>query len=746
MKKTLLLFLSFSIFCNAQTQIVLAGSTDSGFSEGITGRYATFNKPFGIARGSDGFFYVADTFNNCIRKISSDGSIVTTIAGSINSDVGSNDGLGTAAKFYNPAGIVVDQTGNIFVADTRNHRIRKITPSGIVTTFAGSTQGYANGNGSIAKFDNPFGLTIDSFGNLYVADSAVDNQDSAFFGSIRKITPTGLVSTFYTISGLRPTGVCIDTIGNIYVTSMTSYLVYKVNSNGQLISTFNANSSLLGIAIDLNGNMYVTTKGNLPSSCPFNNPLICLPYNASCEIRKITPNNYVTIEVASGLNSAFGLATDNNNDVFIADMRNNRIAKLSSGVLNNFTGVNYSELQSAVPSSHGCVSSEIYDGLGEINKAQFNNPYGIGKDSNGNIYIADTYNHRIRKITPSGVVSTLVGSVAGMSTGLSNQALLNHPRGIFVDGNDNIYTFTTVGIPNISPLTDVCIRKISTTGTVSGFPENNPNLVIQNITFKNNLIVDQSGNVFYTNFKNQINKVTTNGVVSLFAGDFFGTSGYVDGQGATSRFNNTRGLCIDPDGNIYVADSGNNRIRKITSTGMVSTLAYNTSILFDSPGNLAFNAGSIYFTEGGNYDPTCSLLKIKKITSANQAFLVCDNCGGAGSIMAGPNCMYVISGNQINIVNDQALEINSNFSENYSLIIFPNPAKDQITIDCESMKNVIGGDYEIVNLLGQIVIHGTIESNKNVISLNSINNSGVYILKVYDNSKKIINTQKIIKY
>ena len=166
----------------------LAGLAGSPGSTDGTGSAARFFQPLGVAVDAAGNVYVADTNNQTIRKITPAG-VVSTLAGLANSQ-GSTDGTGSAARFFAPTSVAVDAVGDVYVADDSNHTIRKITPAGVVSTLAGlaGSAGSADGTGSAARFFNPFGVAVDAAGNVYVADTGNN--------SIRKITPAGVVTTF----------------------------------------------------------------------------------------------------------------------------------------------------------------------------------------------------------------------------------------------------------------------------------------------------------------------------------------------------------------------------------------------------------------------------------------------------------------------------------------------------------------------------------------------------------------------
>ena len=280
------ILLSFFFFVNAKAQYVstFAGSTQ-GFVNG-TATTAKFNWPMGIAIDTEGTIFVVDSANYVIRKITSAG-VVSTFAGS--GIGGFADGIASVAQFNGIDGLAVDTAGNVYVADTNNHRIRKISAAGVVSTLAGSTQGYANGTGTAARFNNPSGVAVDAAGNVFVTDT--------FNYRIRKITPTGVVSTL-------------------------------------------AGSGIAGFA---NGT-----------------------------------------GTAAQFNKTYGIAVNDTGSIFVADALNHCVRKITaSGVVTTFAG-----------SVYGYAN-------GNGTAAKFSYPYGITVDAVGSVFISDATNHRIRKITNS---------------------------------------------------------------------------------------------------------------------------------------------------------------------------------------------------------------------------------------------------------------------------------------------------------------------------------------------------------
>jgi DNA-binding beta-propeller fold protein YncE len=318
------------------------------------------------------------------------GVAVATLAGSppgaggTAGTAGNANGTGSAATFSAPAGVAVDSSGNVYVAEYGNNDIRKITPEGVVTLFAGSssaTQGDANGTGDAASFWNPTGVAVDSAGNVYVADES-NNQ-------IRMITPGGAVTVF---AG-SPTGAIGDS-----------------NGTGSTAS-FSAPN---GIAIDSSGNLWVTDSGNneireitTPGAVvttPYGNPTAGKT-NANGNTAQFHTPTAIAVDPTSG-------------NLFVADAGNNEIREI------NVT-------TTAVTLFAGSAGGTAGSGNGTGSGASFSAPSGIAIDATGNLYIADTKNSEIRMATPAGVVSTYAGSTSGgYVNGTSSAAEFNYPFGI----------------------------------------------------------------------------------------------------------------------------------------------------------------------------------------------------------------------------------------------------------------------------------------------------------------------------
>ena len=548
----------------------LAGSAGfSGNADGV-GANARFSFPTYITVGTAGNLYVTDGFT--IRMLTPDG-VVTTLAG-MAGVAGSADGTGAGASFNYPSGITADSAGNLYVAEINNQTIRKITTAGVVTTLAGAAtiNGSADGVGTAARFYSPNGIAADAAGNLYVTDMGN--------ATIRKITPTGVVTTLAGMPGIIgstdgtgaaarfswPTGIAVDASGNLSVVDGANHTIRRISPLGEvttLAGTAGVSGSAdgtgaaarfyypAGIAADAAGKLYVADE---------NNHLI----------RAITPTGVVTTLAgtppaygsadgtgpAARFSSPTGIAADTTGNLYVADSANHTIRRITpAGIVTTLAG------------TAGIYGSS--DGTGAA--ARFYSPYGIAVDTAGSLYVADSGNNAVRKITQAGVVSTVPGTAG-----------LFHPTGIAVDSSGNLYVAVDTTIRKVTP--DGVATILAGADGVGGYVDGTGTAA----RFRHPLGIttDTAGNLYVTDFlgvmgdfglpsynlDSVIRKITPQGVVTTLAGAA-GLGGNTDGTGSGARFNGPEGIAADSAGNLYVADSGNYTIRKITPAGVVTTVA-----------------------------------------------------------------------------------------------------------------------------------------------------------------------------
>jgi hypothetical protein len=306
----------------------LAGTT--GANDG-TGSNARFNGPSDIAVDSAGNLFVADTLNNTIRKITSAG-VVTTLAGNPG-QTGSTDGTGSAARFHWPSGVAVDGAGNVFVADTVNQTIRKITSDGVVATVAGRAgqAGSADGWSSMARFGWPYDVTVDSAGNLFVADG----QNN----TIRKITSGGMVTTLAGSPGqsgsadgtgsaarfFTPCSIVVDRVGNLFVADYDNHAIRKVTRAG-VVTTLVASAATFpqpeGVAVDSAGRVYASDRFTCVISQVMNGGIV----RALAGLWRISGSADGT-GTAARFGGPYGLAVDSAGILYVADGENHTIRK-----------------------------------------------------------------------------------------------------------------------------------------------------------------------------------------------------------------------------------------------------------------------------------------------------------------------------------------------------------------------------------------------------------------------------------
>ena len=593
----------------------------------------------GVVMDKVGNLYVAD--ETSILKITPKGEVIT-LAGSAKS--GFSDGFGSAAKFNSPRGIAIDATGNLYVADRDNNRIRKITPSGDVSTFAGSAHGHADGTGSAAQFSQPWGIAIDAQGNLYVTDDGTNH--------IRKITPAGEVSS---LAGSDPTGygssgfadgpgnvarfnsprdIVIDAKGVLYVADSGNDRIRKIvieseseTTGGKTASPrattpsiveFSPSKAVYGATLSIRGKGFsaehkrnrVTLNGipaKIISATPSEikvevprNKLCTGPVHVSVDGKTASaakPFTYlpkITVStIAEGVgsdkdeyewqrHSLRDITIDAAGNLFVADDGKNRVLKITpDGKISSFAGGDYGSA----------------DGAG--NAAKFQSPTGIAIDPKGIVYVVDSTGYSVRKITREGVVSTLAGGKRGTAIGKGSEAQFSLPRGITIDATGNLYVADSSNhrICKISPDGKVSIFVGGTYGDDDGTGN------AAQFNYPSAITIDARGYLYVTDpYRGHIRKITPAGKVSAIIGSTYNDA---DGTRTEARFDAASGIAVDAAGNLYITESSKNRILRITPTGDVSPLIDNDTLAdaerFDQPHGIVMDtAGNLYVVDTGN--------------------------------------------------------------------------------------------------------------------------------------------------
>ena len=577
---------------------LLAGNTAGPGNFDATGPAAGFFNPNGLASDSFGNIYVADTGSHTIRKVTPAG-VVSTIAGG-SGQPGTADGNGASARFNSPAGIAIDASGNLYVADTGNSTIRRISITGDVSTFAGvgSEVGSVDGTGAAARFDAPRALAIDGSGNIYVADSSAN--------SIRRITTPGAVVTTFASGFNVPSGVATDAAGNVYVADTENHSIRIVTPAGA-VSTF-AGTGVQGSADLAAASATFTSPAGIAVAGSGASRIVYVADTGNGTIRAIAGGQVRTLAGtaqtfgsadASGPAASFlfphGLAVDGAGNVYAADTGNHTIRRITSAA-----GA-ASTLAGAAP----VQGSSDLDGAA----ASFLGPSGATTDLSGNVYVADKGNRTVRIVSVAGTVSTL--SLTG--GGFDPQA---RPEGIAVDLAGNIYVSDVGGaIFKIPPaLAGASTREVITlAGTLGVVGSVDGSGVSATFNAPAGIATDASGNIYVADSGNAtIRKITPAGDVSTLAGTA-GTIGSLDGAGAAVQFAQPTGVATDSAGNVYVVDRANNNVRKITQAGVVTTLAGHSlapgsangagpGATFNQPRGIAVDgAGNVYIADTNNY-------------------------------------------------------------------------------------------------------------------------------------------------
>ena len=461
----------------------------------------------------DGTVLIADTGNAAIRKVATDGTISTISGTGATGTKASGDDVATTLTMIAPTGVTQDSSGNVFIAEFGTDRIRKIDTSGKITTAIGDgNPGFVGDGGPPNKVEmnQPTGVAVDSSGNIYFVDSLNYRIRKLAGGNVTTIAGNGQIS--HSGDGLQgtlaqlnaPQGVAVDSAGNFYIADSANNVVRRVDTKG-VITNFAGNGSA--------GN---GGDGGAATGAQLN-----------------TPED---------------LAVDPAGNLYIADSRNNKVRKVApNGTISTFAG-------SGTAGSGG-------DG-GAAGSATLNLPFGIAADTAGNIYITEFLGNRVRKVTPDGTISTVAGNgTSGYSGdgGSATAAMLNGPQDVAADSSGNIY-IADANNNRVRQVSGGTINTVAGNG-LSGYDRDGVQATTTNVGNPVAVAVDTFGNLYIADGSLRVRKVYTSGIITTIAGS--GTRGYAgDGGSATNaQLYSPSALAVNSSGNVWLADTNNNAVR-----------------------------------------------------------------------------------------------------------------------------------------------------------------------------------------
>jgi uncharacterized protein (TIGR03437 family) len=609
----------------------VAGTGQQGFSgDGGPAVNAKLALPQGIAADTAGNIYFAD--NARIRKVNTAG-MITTVAGN-GSALGFGDGGPATSAGMVPLWAAVDATGNLYIADGGSNKIRKVNTAGIISTLAGGglNTGVGNGDGGPANKAVLSGVTsvaVDAAANVYISESGGDRirlVTSGTSGSPISASPTTLSFSPTPGSGAPPA----QTVVILSPGATLSFSAAGSTASGGSWLSVSPTSGTVGATLSImvdpaglvagtyNGTVTVTPSGagNTPLTIP-----IKLSVNSPTSqgvISTLAGNGFVPFSGEGGQGTkaalgAYAVAVDSAKNIYISDIISSRILKVNAaGVITSLAG-------------NGAITF-AGDG-GPATRASFFNPVGLAADQSGNVYIADSTNNRVRKVDAGGTITTVAGNgkpAFSGDGGPATSAALSLPEDVAVDAAGNLYIADTSN-NRVRKVSGGVITTVAGGALIPTYSGDGGPAVGAGLFLPGGVTVDAAGNLFVADIGNsRIRKVNTAGVISTVAGN--GTRGFSgDGGPATSAslnlFGAHAGMGTDTAGNLYLPDIANHRIRKVDTAGIISTVAGNGIPGFSGDGGPAGSAGlhspdSVAVDSGGNlYVADTANNRVRKVTA-----------------------------------------------------------------------------------------------------------------------------------
>ncbi len=768
--------ISMALPVSAQNLITVAGNGQNSFGgNGGPASNAAFNGPTGIFfNPPNSTLYVCDANNNVVRMINP-AAIVTSYAGNgFGAGTGTggymgDNGPATSAELFIPQGIIRDTAGNTYMADAGNHVVRKIDPSGVITTIAGTGAAGNSGDGfaaTAALLNFPVGVATDTSGNIYISDY--------YANVVRKVNTSGIISTIagtgtpgYNFDGVAattaqldsPSHIVVDAHGALYICDDANHRIRKVNTTTGLISTMvgtgmpgNSGDHGLataaqiniprGITIDHSGNLYFTDV-------------------AENVIRRVgimadsifafagTPGTPGYSgdggpATAAMLNAPDGITADSAGNVFFCDRLSKVVRRITT------TGI--------ISTVAGHDDSLFCGDGGPALQAEMDSPMASAYDAAGNLYIADYGNNCVRIVSPTGNISTFAGdALAGPGYsgdgGPATAAKLNHPKAVATDAAGNVYIADAGNSALRVVHTSGNIATFAGTPTVAGYSGDGGSALSAKLSDPTGLIVDSVGNVYFSDAGNSALRVVhTSGNISAVAGNGTPGSGGDGGAASAAQLVYPMGLAFDAAGNLYIADSGAARVRVIHTSGNIATFAGTGTRGFSGDGAAASSAeltapmgvvvddtGNVHISDGGD-------ARIRIVhTSGNISTYV-------GTGVPGFNGDGPIGTAQLNmpvgLTKDQSGTIYVTDRKNDrvrkftgagplavsslqqlpagAIVVYPNPGKDAFVVNFSSATTQ-PLHYTLIDLLGRKITEGDAVTNQ-AFELRISTQAGIYLL------------------
>ena len=573
---------------------VVGNSRPGFFGDGGPAIDAQLYRPLGLAMDASGNLYIADSRNARVRKVSSTG-IITTVAGNGIPGVSGDGGAATNAQIISPQCVAVDAAGNLYIGDFESYRsVRKVSAAGTISTVAGVTLDYVGG------------LAVDGNGNLYIADY--------YYGRILRSSAAGVVTTVaggaptygpssgpygYGDGGPakdaylnRPAGLAFDGAGNLYIADSWNNRIRMISPAGIITTVAGCYCGDVGYGGD---------GGRATDASLFSPTAVAILADGSFYVVDSTDSRIRKVSAAGIITTAAGIGDyrygsgdggpANSAEVYMplavaADAGGNLYIADSDNRIRKVTS------GTIVTVAGVGLTGNSGDG-GWATDAMMNGPSGVALDAGGNLYVADRYNKAVREVSKAGIIATIAGSpYLGLpgDGGPATSATLRAPYGIAVDSAGNVY---------IADSDSSTIRKISTTGIITtvagtGRQDNSGDggpAASAGLWQPTSVAIDAGGNLYIADSaNNRIRMVSPSGIITTIAGN--GIAGYSgDGGLATSaKLSDPASVAIDLSGNLYIADADNNRIRMVSPSGIITTIAGNGGAAYAGDGGAATDA------------------------------------------------------------------------------------------------------------------------------------------------------------